>query len=504
MAAAPEAARRALRALLSDPATYSRHCLPTPFREYQSEVAREIAAAVAQGGGITFTVLFPRQAGKNELSAQLEAWLLLRYSGRGGSLVKAAPSFKPQIINSMLRLERMLTASELTRARWYRRMGYIYGCGASSIFFFSAQPGANIVGATANVLLEGDEAQDLDPEKWDKDLVPMTATGNATRVLYGTPWTDDTLLAREIEHARTLERRDGRRRHFEVGWERVAAVNPAYGALVAGEIARLGESHPIVRTQYLLRAIGRAGRLLDGAQLALLQGEHAMVDHPARRPGEWGRGAFVAGLDVAGADEEDPEGMLTRVNQARDSTVLTIAYAEDELVEGVGAVVEPRLHLCQVYAWRGAPHRKLYPVVLSLVRELWKCRAVAVDATGVGGGLAAFLGAALGPRVVLPFVYTAASKSKLGYDLLGAINGGRLRVFADPTEDTDAAVAQQLLRRELLEQAAAATYELRTGQVMRWSVPEASGHDDLLNALALVVQGGPYGAHRVAAGRRAR
>jgi hypothetical protein len=31
-----------------------------------------------------------------------------------------------------------------------------------------------------------------------------------------------------------------------------------------------------------------------------------------------------------------------------------------------------------------------------------------VDATGVGGGLAAFLGAALGPARVRPYHYTAA------------------------------------------------------------------------------------------------
>ena len=35
----------------------------------------------------------------------------------------------------------------------------------------------------------------------------------------------------------------------------MAAVNPAYGRHVEGEIARLGASHPIVRTQYLLQQL---------------------------------------------------------------------------------------------------------------------------------------------------------------------------------------------------------------------------------------------------------
>ena len=43
-----------------------------------------VAAKVIDGQGLTFTVLFPRQAGKNELSAQLEAFLLFRYQEAGG------------------------------------------------------------------------------------------------------------------------------------------------------------------------------------------------------------------------------------------------------------------------------------------------------------------------------------------------------------------------------------------------------------------------------------
>jgi hypothetical protein len=179
--------RHRLALLLDDPAAFARGLLPTRLREYQVEVARAIARSIAERRGDTITVLFPRQAGKNELSAQVEAWLLWRYSRVGGQLVKAAPTFRPQIVNSMLRLERMLSASPLL-AGWRKQQGYIYSLHAARISFFSAQPAASIVGATADLLLEGDEAQDLDPEKWDRDLVPMAATGNATRVLYGTPW----------------------------------------------------------------------------------------------------------------------------------------------------------------------------------------------------------------------------------------------------------------------------------------------------------------------------
>jgi hypothetical protein len=122
-----------------------------------------------------------------------------------------------------------------------------------------------------------------------------------------------------------------------------------------------------------------------------------------------------------------------------------------------------------------------------------------VDATGVGGGLAAFLGAALGPGVVTPYRYTAATKSQLAYDFLAAVNGGRFKVHA---ESGDAAVND--LRRELLRQCAAAGYAMRANQVKSFFVPEHRGHDDLLNAAALVVQAQPLSALRTATGRRQR
>ncbi len=93
-----------------------------------------------------------------------------------------------------------------------------------------------------------------------------------------------------------------------------------------------------------------------------------------------------------------------------------IAHAERLQVDGL--VVEPRLRVVALYAWRGTPHRQLYPQVLELVRAVWRCARVVVDATGVGSGLATFLGAALGSGTVLPYVYTAASKSRLAYDFL--------------------------------------------------------------------------------------
>jgi hypothetical protein len=69
---------------------------------YQEQVGEAIIDSVLRGLGHTFTVMFARQMGKNETSAIIESYLL--FCMDQGTLVKAAPTFKPQIINSRLRL----------------------------------------------------------------------------------------------------------------------------------------------------------------------------------------------------------------------------------------------------------------------------------------------------------------------------------------------------------------------------------------------------------------
>jgi hypothetical protein len=484
--------RRGLLRTLADIEAFGSAVLGMPLRQYQAAVARAVLESIDRRQGHSVTVMMPRQSGKNQLSAHLEAYLLTRKQRTGGSLVKCAPTFQPQVQVSIDRLLRALD-NPLTHGQAHRRDGHIVDLGRASITFFSAEPGANVVGATASLLLECDEAQDVHPDKWEKDFRPMGATSNVTSVLYGTPWTEDTMLARQIVLNREAEARDGVRRHFEISWEEVAAANPTYGQHVRAEMDRLGEHHPIVRTQYLLRTVAGGGRFLDAAQVALLLGEHSPEDGPS--PRRAGPGAYVAGIDVAGEDEEDPDGTAIRVNPRRDSTVLTIAYAAQTRVED--RVLEPRFEVVRQYSWRGDRHRELYPRILSLVSQQWSCRSIVVDATGVGGGLAAFLGAALGPARVRPYHYTAATKSRLGYDFLAAVNGGRFKLYA---ESPDAAAND--LRRELIRQCEAAEYTMRAQQVMRFFVPEQRGHDDLLNAAALVVQAQPLGSVRTATGRR--
>ncbi|NLG99041.1 MAG: hypothetical protein GX491_16915 [Chloroflexi bacterium] len=181
---------------LTDPLAFGARAGGLRLREYQRAVARAVIDSVTGGKGLSFVVMFPRQSGKNELQAQIEAYLLLLFSKENAEIVKVSPTWKPQSLNAMRRLERVLDQNEVLRLLWKKENGYIYRVNRARIFFFSGSPTANIVGATASTLLEVDEAQDILIEKFDKDIAPMAASTNATRVFWGTAWTSQTLLAR--------------------------------------------------------------------------------------------------------------------------------------------------------------------------------------------------------------------------------------------------------------------------------------------------------------------
>jgi len=187
--------------LLQDVTLFSKAGSGIPLRTYQVEVARSIAKSVIHGEGLTFVIMFPRQSGKNELQAQIETYLLAMFSTRNQEIVKVSPTWKPQSLNAMRRLQRVISRNLITRDRWGKKSGYIYVVGNSMIYFFSGSPTSSIVGATASLLLECDEAQDIQITKWDKEIAPMAASTNATRVFWGTAWTSRTLLARELAAA---------------------------------------------------------------------------------------------------------------------------------------------------------------------------------------------------------------------------------------------------------------------------------------------------------------
>ena len=346
------------------------------LRPYQLEIGRAIMDSVVRRRGLTLTVEIARQGGKNELSAQVETLLMTMSVARGGNLIKAAPTFLPQAMISMNRLRERLDEVGFA-GHWHMDSGNAVVLGKARQIFLSAEPHANVVGNTAHILLEMDEAQSIQPEKYYKEFRPMGASTNVTTVLYGTPWDGHSLLDEAKEANLELERRDGTKRHFSVPWEEVAEYSPSYRKYVEVERERLGDDHPLFRTQYMLLPLAGGGGLFSAGQESQLQGRHGRRRTPA--PGA----VYVAGLDIGGGLAEGAGGAGT-IGREPDSTVLTIGELDFSACDQIQR--EPAIRVVEQYCWAGVPHHSL---VLSVDRLAEECLAVSQGGGGRyghGGG----------------------------------------------------------------------------------------------------------------------
>jgi len=460
------------------------------LRAYQQQVAKAVVDSVLAQRGLSLVVMFPRQSGKNFLQAQLEVYFLVRFARVGAEMIKFSPTFEPQSLNAMRRLEAALQANWLTRDTWKKSSGNHYRFGNAHLTFLSAAPGANVVGATASTLLELDEAQDIESDKYDKQIAPMAASTNATRVFWGTAWTEQTLLARELRLAEEAQTRDGIRRVFRLSADVIRQEVPAYGVFVDEQVARLGRTHPMVRSQYFSEEISTEGGLFPPARLGLMKGSHPAQELP--EPGK----LYALLVDLAGEDEAMRQGTPTGLEQAealvnpgRDATAITVVEVDLHL-QSDELVGKPIYKVMQRYLWTGEKHSTQYARLLALV-ERWQPQCIMVDASGVGAGVASFLADRFGERVI-QLRFTQQVKSRLGWGFLAVIDTGRFQDYLPDKEQSEAARLQALFQRQL----AAVSYSVSSGpeHFIAWGVPEAARdpqgggllHDDLVLSAAMV------------------
>jgi hypothetical protein len=447
------------------------------LRPYQLEVARAAMDSIQNGMGLTFSVEIARQGGKNELSAHLEVLLLTLYMARGGNLIKCSPTFKPQTIISIERLKQRLDDFGFDGI-YHLQMGYIVQLGSAEAIFLSAEGSSSVVGHSADILLEIDESQDVGKEKYSREFRPMGSATNVTTILYGTTWDDSTLLEEVKQANLELERKDGIKRHFRYDWQEVGRYNPDYIKFVQAERQRLGEEHPLFRTQYALLPVTHGGGFLSRQQIALVLGEHQ------RQSQCEGKRTYIAGVDLAGEHEPEMIGGDAHGNdrgRGRDSTVITIAEMDARLPSLGGQAAhlsQPVLKVVEQYQWTGTPHSQLYTQMTDILKNVWNCHRMVVDATGIGQPVASFLRRELGSRVI-PFVITSKSKSDMGFELLSLVNSGRLKLYK---QDGSREYQETLFE---LERARA---QYRPNQTMNFYVDPHEGHDDFLVSLALVAQ----------------
>jgi len=294
----------------------------------------------------------------------------------------------------------------------------------------------------------------------------MGSATNVTTILYGTTWDDSTLLEEVKQSNLELERADGIKRHFRYDWQEVGKYNPGYVMFVQAERQRLGEEHPLFRTQYALLPIARGGGFLSRQQIALMLGEHQRQSQPE------GKRTYIAGVDLAGELSPFPS-PFKGGGRGRDSTVITIAEVD------AASPSQPVLKVVEQYQWTGTPHSQLYPQMTDILKNVWNCHRIVVDATGIGQPVASFLRKELGSKVI-PFVITSRSKSDMGFELLSFVNSGRLKLYK---QDGSREYKESFFE---LERARA---QYRPNQTVNFYVDPQEGHDDFLMSLALLVVG---------------
>jgi hypothetical protein len=427
---AEQPATRALAIALSDCATFSAAILRRPLRPYQATLARAITRAAITRAGHIITAILPRQSGKNETLAHATLYLLYLYQRAGGHIIHAAPTYDPQARNALERIQELATGHALLKH--LRRRDNTLTLGNARATFISANPREHpLVGLTASLALILDEAQDVEPEYARRALEPMRAATRAPIIATGTARHSQTYLA-ELERITTHRTR--------LTWHDIAPHIPGYAEHVQQQIAILGEKHPVITNEYECRDLDTAAHALDQRRLATIFDHGDYTHHPAPQPQP--DTTYIATLDIAAPGQHHDYTVLAlhTLTPTTPTQIITRHYwatKENILDPASPAAAELRARL-----------------------NAWRPRAIYTDATGIGAGIATILSAAGYP--IIPFTFTAASKSRLWETWLAIIETGRYHHYTPAPDDVDGLRAREQMRRVQVNQ---------NGQHLAWGIP---------------------------------
>lgn len=438
------------------------------LRPYQLAIVPGLLHSIRHHLGLTFILVLPRQSGKDEFLVWLKAFLLVLFSFLPVGIVEFNPTYKPQTMTAMARFEAALDSHPLTRKRWRKRGDFMRRLGKAWVSFLSGDEKANVVGSTASLVLNVNEAQDIEATTYDKKSEPMTASTNATRLICGTVWTSRTLLAREIRAAREAEKLDGIRRVFLFTADDVRKIVPWYGAHVDNVVKKLGRQHPLVKTQYFCEEIDAQAGMFNAGRLALMQGDQPTQEQPTAGH------VYAFLIDVGGQDEALPD-LDGMGNPGRDYTRLTIVDVD---LSTLSTLQAPTYRFVKRMGWQGVSHLQVFGQLKALA-DIWKPQHIVQDATGVGEGLWAMMHKAH-PTRVIPVKFSQQVKSELGWGYIAAIDTGRVR---DCCADNESRLQYGNVQYEILT---------GPGKIMRWGVKDGTRvdgelvHDDIPVADSLV------------------
>lgn len=407
-----------------------------PMSRLQVALVQAIEQLMEDGTGDTMTIRVARQWGKNECAAQVHVRHLEKRVGRGGCIVRAAPSARPQLVNSKRRIEKIARNDPLFDWNAFRRReGYIFEYGyddqvPSEIYFLSADESANVEGATADRLLDMDEAHKTDRYVFQERFEPMTASTNAPRVLWGVAGSKDDLLFEEMQ--KNLEMGKSHR-VINIPARYIAETNEIYRQHYEGRIARLGPTHPVILTQYdLVDVDPESGAFNANHRHSLFGSDHMREERPRRRKaGQY----YVVVIDVAGEEEEksDLEDEAER-KESPDSTSVMVARIDTRKTY----MQKPMVEILDMHRWVGF---KMVPVPgesggMTLQEKLiqilmrWQPRVTLIDSRGIGQPLASWLSRIWKGRVE-KYAASLPSTTQDLYETWAMLNIGQLKCFRD-------------------------------------------------------------------------
>jgi hypothetical protein len=440
----------------------------SPLYPPEIEIINLVEKHIALKTGKVIAIRSARQTCKNESSAMIAVRMMGIFKKERDyySYVRTAPTWKPQIVNSKLRVEKFLEIDPIID--YYRpRYDYMYESGSANITFLSSDKQASVVGATASICLDIDEAHKVDKGKFEEDFSPMTAYHNVPTVMWGVAADKQDLLYEYVEY--NMENNPDCVLQYPASvW---CEIRPQYALHYEERRAKLGADHPVILTQYDLVDVDAVGSYLTKAQqTSILSSEHNQ--YSAHKDGR----SYAITIDIGGEDEEEEQDPLVKSEGARDSTVALIWDVDyKDMVNGY-----PMFRLVDIHWWTGKSlgdktsglygEQGQQGILLKLLQQ-WQPHHVVVDGRGVGEQIAGYLDTEYGVEV---YKASGNSVSEDCYGLKALINNDRVKCFRDDGSDE---------YNELTRQMKNTTYEIRQHDMMRITKPHGKGHIDMVKAM---------------------
>lgn len=451
------------------------------LRGPQAWVIEQVEKHIARHDGQVMPIRQARQTGKNEISAVLHRRHLWRRQNYPSSQIwiRTAPTHKPQIVNSKKRLRELLdlSPSKIIRhplfknAKLTTEEGYIWRLGNASVEFISSGPTANVVGGTANVCLDMDEAHKVNKDKFDEDFAPMAADKSAAIVLWGVAADGHDLMSFYREHNKSIGRSD---LNIDLPCEVFMEHNPRYARHVEARVSALGYDHPIIKTQYRLVDVASEGSFFNSIQqVSLLDGGHERELVP--RAGS----RYQMIVDIAASNENNVEDILKGDEDAVEDSTAIWLYKVTNILTANGLF--PLIQLVNVIWLTGVSLPKQEELIEDTIKT-WKCEKVTIDSIGVGRQIGESMAKKFGPVMVNAYTASADTVSQDCYDLLARVNHNAVKMFRNDGSE---------VWREVERQVGWTKYSAKEGRMKLLKPKGAKKHIDLVKALTYINQNSP-------------